>query len=259
MIQLLVLLIIALVCFVIPINLLIIFSVVGVMLADTRLVPGDIIYYSRFVPIGILASRVLLALFMKRSAEKIDFSMVKTWIPFLLFASVSVVYSLEPSMSIQRVFSAWLVMIGFGIGIPLFFRTTEDLHRIVVLFSFFMGGAILYSYHSMPSGQYAMLGAQEYERFAGIFRNPNTMGLLAMQAIFPLMYLWKKEKKRAIRNILFLISILVGAAIMISGSRAAALGFLTGLMVFLWGNSKIQHKTMSTFFMANVYFWQAYM
>jgi O-antigen ligase len=244
--QIILLIVIGIPLFAMPVNLLIVASIIGVMLADTRLIPTELIYYTRLMPIGILAFRVLLAYFVGRTAAKSDLGMMKAWLFFMLLASISVGYSLEPSISIQRVLSGWLVLIGFAVAIPMYFQKPQDTTRLIWLVSIFMGAAIIYSFYSMTPEQSIPAGAQDYERFYGIFRNPNTLGLLSMQALFPTAYLWQKNSKKTVRNILFAVMVLLGIAIIISGSRAAALGFSIGLMVFLWGSRKIQQKSLPT-------------
>jgi O-antigen ligase len=247
--QIVLLIFIGIPLFVMPVNFLIIASIIGVMLADTRLIPTEFIYYTRFIPIGILAFRVLLAYFAGRTAAKADLGMLKAWLLFMLLASISVGYSLEPSMSIQRVLSGWLVLIGFAVAIPMYFQKPQDTDRLIWMVSIFMGAAIIYSFYSMEPGESIPAGVQDYERFYGIFRNPNTLGLLSMQAVFPTAYLWQKDRRKTVRNILFAVMVLLGIAIFISGSRAAALGFSIGLMVFFWGSRKIQQKSLPTFVM----------
>jgi O-antigen ligase len=66
-----------------------------------------------------------------------------------------------------------------------------------------------------------------------------------MQMIFPLIYWWQKGKGKSIAKALFLTVVAMGAAIVASGSRASAVGFLAGLLVFSLGQARVQKRGLS--------------
>ena len=236
-------------CFVIPVSSLLIISVIGVMLADTSLVSTDFIYLGRFVPVGVLFARVMSLPLLRKVRGGRSYSMPRKWLPFLLLASMSCLYSLEPAMSVQRVVSAVLVVFGFGLGIPFYISDTRKIARLIKMISAVMGGAILYSLFS-PSGLQAP-ASNEFVRLSGVFYNPNTLGIIAMQAFFPILYLRELEKRKIVRRMYLGILIAVGVAIMMSGSRASALGLVVGLLFFLM-NSKGFTKTFSNLMSAGL-------
>jgi O-antigen ligase len=232
-------------CLILSVEHLVLLSVVGVALADTRVVPIQFIYYLRFVPMGILCFRILADPRLKRPLPKNSYYLVKVWTPFLAFALLSACYSSQPSISIQRGVSAIFVLAGFGIGIPLYFAHTRKMVRVLKLISIVMGGAILYSLFVAPSHESVLVNQEDYERLQGIFRNPNTLGLLAMQLIFVLIYFWQKRKEEFVGKFVLGASIAVGVAMVATGSRASGVGFTVGLLVLILGYTRVEKKTVS--------------
>jgi O-antigen ligase len=235
-----------------PVEILMFLCVVGVGLADTNLIPYGSIYYLRFVPMGVLCFKALVGLLLRKSIKRGSYYLVKVWIPFLILSLLSVAYSILPSLSFQRVLSAWFVLIGFGIGIPLFFTNPKKMVQILVLISWFMGVGILYSLYSRPS--YESIPLESYGRMMGIFNNPNTLGILSMQLVFILIYFWQKNKGRNVGKVIFGIMVGVAVTMLTTGSRASALGFSIGILVFLWNNSRIERSKISTLWTAVLIF-----
>src|SRR4030042_6048925 len=137
-------------CLIIPIKHLILLGVAGVALADSRIVSYDFIYYLRFVPMGILGFRILADLRFKKSIVQRPYYLVKVWTPFLIAVLISITYSLTPSLSMLRVLSAGFVLVGFGVGIPLYFRTSKAITHILYILSLIMGVVVLYSLFLAP-------------------------------------------------------------------------------------------------------------
>jgi O-antigen ligase len=236
--------VLSLTCLVLPVKHLILLGVVGVALSDTRFVSYQLIYYLRFIPMGILCFRILADLKYKRFFRQRSYSLVKVWTPFLLFALLSATYSLQPSLSIQRILSAGFVLIGLGLGIPVYFADKRKITQVLKLISIVMAGAILYSLSLAPWHESIPSEVEDYERLYGIFRNPNMLGLLAMQLIFILIYFWQQKKGAIIGKVIFAVAVGVGATMIASGSRASALGFSVGLLIFICGNARIQKSTL---------------
>jgi hypothetical protein len=117
--------------------------------------------------------------------------------------------------------------------------------RVVKLLSMVIGIAILYSLYVGSWQTSATLRTSESERFHGVFANPNTLGLMAMQVIFLVFYWWQREREPAIRKALVGAIIMTGVALLISGSRASAVGMSVGLLIFLNGYSKIRKVSIS--------------
>jgi len=236
--------ILAIPCLILPVRYLIFLSILGVGLADSKLVPLDYVYYLRFMPMGILCFRVVSDLKKKRFLRQNSFSLLKSWLPFWAFSIISIAYSLEPLLSIQRVISAGFIILGFGIGIPLYFGNSKKMVAVLTLLTLVLGVGTLYSLCLAPGHKSIPAGDVDYERLYGIFKNPNTLGLLAMQLIFVLIYFWQREKNQISRKMLFVAAVAAGAAIAASGSRASALGFSIGLLTFIFANAKIQRSPL---------------
>jgi O-antigen ligase len=232
-------------CLVIPIKYLILLGVAGVALADSRIVSYDFIYYLRFVPMGMLCLRILADLRFKKSFAQDSYYWVKVWAPFLIIALMSIIYSLKPSFSTQRVLSAVFVLIGFGLGIPLYLKTLKKMTYVLYLLSLVMGVAVFYSLYLAPQHESISAGIQDYERLYGIFRNPNTLGILAMQLIFILIYFWQKRKEELTGKFIFGTAVATGVTLAVTGSRASAVGFTVGLLVWILGYTRVQKKTFS--------------
>jgi O-antigen ligase len=233
-------------CLVIPIKYLILLGVVGVGMADSKMVSAEFMYYLRFMPMGILCLRILAGLKAKRPGWNNLFFMVKIWLPFLGFALFSVMFAREPSLAMQRILTAIFVLMGFGMGIPLYFRNTKKMLEILYLLALVMGAGVLYSL-SFASGQQPTSSPMgDYERLSGIFKNPNTLGILCMQLFFVLIYLYQKRRDKILGKLILPVILAVGTTMVASGSRASAVGCVVGLIVFIGGNSRTRRGTFST-------------
>ena len=226
-------------CLILPINILIGLSIIGVMLADTRIIPKDLIYFSRFVPVGILCLRALAYLVAKKSFKQESYYFVKMWVPFLVLSFISTLYSLQPFITFQRALSALFAIVGFGIAIPLYLPKSSGRSDIIKIASVVIGASILYSLYLGSWGTAMMLEGGEFDRMYGIYINPNTLGLMAMQVFFLLVYWWLRERRDWYRWVLFIVIMLVGVTVLVSGSRASVLGACVGLLMFLKGNRDI--------------------
>jgi O-antigen ligase len=233
-------------CLILPIRYLILLGVVGVGMGDSKLVPYEFMYYLRFLPMGVLCLRTLTDLHLKRLSVKQPLLMAKIWLPLLGFALFSVMYALEPSLSIQRFLSAVFVLMGFGIGIPLYFPNLKKMVGVLDLIAFVMAVAILYSLFWAPRQELTSSYTQDRERLYGIFNNPNTLGILCMQLFFILIYLYQKRKDEVLGKFIFGVMIAVGIALVASGSRASALGLMVGLIVMTWRGSRIGRRPFPT-------------
>ncbi len=235
----------ALLCLVLPTRMLILMSVLGVMLADTPLVPKQAIYFSRFVPSGILALRTLQ---MVLSRGRINaYLMVKAWLPFFFLAMLSIAYSVDHVLSTQRFLSALFILVGFGIGIPVFFSRTRDHQRLVVAIGLILGAAALYSLYLALQGSTG-LEERVFGRASGVFNNPNTLGLMAMQAAFLVYYWWQNERRLFRRRLLFGTLCGIVIALLVTGSRASTLGLAVGGLVLLYLKARLEGRVLRQVF-----------
>lgn len=226
-------------CWMLPVGSLVVLSIVGVMLADTPLVPHNLIYLARFVPSGVLALRCLLMLGQRRLPIR-WVEMLRAWGPLFVLASLSASYSLAPLLTAQRAASGLFVLLGFGLGIPLFFPRIGDRRQLVRYMTWLIGGAVLYSLFQAGTG--AGSDNAEIQRASGVFRNPNTLGLLAMQAAFLFAYWWRRESRRLHRALMLAPVLGVATATLISGSRASVLGLLVGFLVLAGVTVQIERR-----------------
>ncbi len=240
------LIVIGIICFLFPLSFVIVLGIIGVMLADTQLVPPEFIYWARFVPIGILCLRVFFNTVIPRSQGTLKSTMVKVWLPFLALAFLSVSYSEEPQITLQRSLSFLFVVVGFGWGLPSVAIEARRLRQLLLMITVIMAGSVVFSFYA-SSGVLVVASDVEYERLRGVFTNPNTLGFIAMETVFIIVYLWRSERHKFKRIVFFIGMLAVGSAIFSSGSRASVLGFLVGLLVFLILDSRIRKTTLPTF------------
>lgn len=235
----------AVVAFVLPKSLLIVLSIVAVALADTRFTSYEFIYYARFVPIGVLAVKACAEAIVKRKLIPQRVTLIRVFIPFILFAGCSIIYTADRQLVFQRYLSMLFVFAGFGIGIPTYY-SLDQLDKIIKPIGIILGMGIIYSFLT-SQGQPAGDSVHGIERRAyGIFYNPNTLGLLGMQSFFILLYFLQKSR---FKSKMFLAAVLlVLIAILSSGSRASLLGVLIGSYFYIIGYSKIYGKRMKTIF-----------
>ncbi|MEM7585730.1 MAG: O-antigen ligase family protein [Acidobacteriota bacterium] len=230
-------------CMLMPNRILILLSVLGVMLTDTPLVPKQAVYFSRFVPSGVLALRTLHLMLNRGSVT--NFLLVKAWLPFMMLSVFSIGYSIDPSLSAQRLLSAAFIICGFGIGIPLFFPHRKDHQQLIQLIGLLLGSAALYSLYltAFAGGTSAFV----HGRASGVFRNPNTLGLMAMQAAFLIFYMWQRETGFR-RKILFAILPSIAAVLLLSGSRASSLGLAAGAVVYVRTMARLERRKLRMLF-----------
>jgi O-antigen ligase len=216
-------------CVLIPMEFVMVLAVIGVMLADTKLVPTEFIYYIRFIPMGVMAMRVLFT--KLQQARWTRSSMVRQWFPFLVLAGISVLWSPSQEVSLQRVVSLILVVIGFGYGIPLYLRRQAARGpRLLIMLTGILMVAVGYSFVTRDRSA-AMLNVGDYERLHGVFKNPNTLGVIAMVTFFLTFYLLRTVKRPVARYLALGSVLATGVVLLLSGSRGSLAAVVAGITV----------------------------
>ena len=233
------------VCLILPTRLLVLLSVLGVMLADSQVLERHALYFARFVPSAVLAARTLVVLARQRFQLVAYNRLLKAWTPFLVFSAISILYSIDRSLTGQRLLSGVFVIVGFGLGIPLFFNRAEDIRRLATSVAVVLVVGVLYSLYVTPENPAETMVKG---RVSGAFDNPNTLGLLAMEASIVLLYWWQTEKRRLHRSVIALALFGCVAAVMVSGSRASALGLACGLLVLVRARGRIERRALRNLF-----------
>ncbi len=239
------LILLGIVCLFLPKNWLIILGIVSVALADTRLVSRHLIYYTRFVPMGVLALRVLTDITTGRRQLKYQSTFLKTFLPFIILSGISILYASDQNIVFQRYLSMLFVFIGFGLGVPLYYEKQEDIIKLTKIIGIIIAIGVIYSFFTSSAQKTTATFYVVEGRAQGIFKNPNTLGLLAMQNVFIIFYFWQKEQIKWKANLLLLTIAILGAAIISSGSRASILGTIIGMFFFFKGYGKIYGKVLS--------------
>ncbi len=233
---------VAIFCLVLPMDMVVVASILATYLADTKLIAGDTIYWVRFVPGGVLAFRIMAMLLRWRLPAKS--SMIRAWFLFAVMAIGSTIYSVEPAITFQRAASFILILIGFGLGIPICFGDKLKMNRLLWMTGVLMGGVVVYSFISSRGVNFRASDV-EFERLHGIFRNPNTLGLVAMESFFMVNYMWRRERDLVLRNVFLAANVIVGVMVLLSGSRAASLSCFAGILTMLWMDRRVLGKRVS--------------
>ena len=220
--------IIGLLLFIIPIEILFLTGIVFGILAASFLAEDATFYYLRFVPSVVITIRAYFHVTTLRP-ESVNLP-TAVLVPFgllALLALVSVLYSSNPGLSAQRDVSLLLALIVFGVALPVFLaKKPQRLRRLVLLSSLVVSLAVLLGILEFSGTDYTT--PFSYNRAAGIFENPNTLGMVAMIGFFPLLGYWfdtRGTERIAVTGLLAMILF----AILLSGSRASLLGIAVGL------------------------------
>ena len=102
---------------------------------------------------GVFCFRALIHLFSQRGYQTNALSVTKAWLPFACLALLSATYSAESWLTFQRALSGFFVLVGFGLGIPVFFTRADKRDRVIRQVSVVMGVAVIGG--STPAGQVA--------------------------------------------------------------------------------------------------------
>jgi O-antigen ligase len=206
-----------------------------VLLADSYYVPDGInFYYTRFLPLGMLAVRSLMAMAIHRvKTEMLPGIMLRPFGIIFVLALLSTLYDkINPRMSLLRALSMGLMLAGLGVGIPTCMGDDRRLRRGLYVLLLLLVGFIVPGFLTSPFNPRATLRLAEYARIGGFFTNPNTLGVMAMLTLFPLIW-WYYEASRRTRGFLALLIVLVLLSLFFSGSRASLIGALVEAVTFV--------------------------
>ncbi len=219
-------------------------SIILAILADSKLVSANLVYYARFVPLGALAARAVFDLLFRRHQKRlVPVSFLIPGLFLLLIAFVSSVYSIDPSLTLQRSLSMAFVVIGFSVALPMYMSTRQEmedrLKRIIGIVVFIVVLGTLF---------YDRQGANYYEGGAslvtGLFKNPNMQGLVCMVLFFPTFWWWQRSRYGMTKWLAALSVLTIAGLIMISGSRASILGSLCGVLAMTWFEGRTSGKNL---------------
>ncbi len=218
-----------LVALVIPIEFLIFAAVLIGTLATTSIFDTGILYYLRFMPTAILAGRTVL--FIATNHRRIDTLPSLVLTPFgllFIYALISTLYSTDPLVTLQRAWSMGFLLIGFGVGIPIYLafqpkRIINLLSSIDLVFLILSSASILLL---LLGNANASVGA--LDRLTGYFSNPNELGRVGMFAFFLSLGL-RSEVRGWQRLIVTFASVTAIVSVLLSGSRASLLGIVAGI------------------------------
>lgn len=227
-----------------PIELLLLGGILGTTLADTRLVPQELIYYGRFLPMAMLTIRVGVDFLVQR--ERVTTVARLFFIPglvFTIFAVLSSIYSIAPDLTLQRTLSMVFVIVCLGLGLPNYLNTVDKMSRLIKLVVVLIGVFVLVGALVAPGDTNAVFDDQSFIRIRGYFINPNTQALMAMLVFYPLVWWWVVEKGYVLKRVLGVTILLWAGIILLAGSRASSVGILVGggFIALLYGRAALRY------------------
>ncbi len=227
-----------------PIEALLLASVLGALLADTRLVDGGIVYYARFVPMGMLTVRTILdVVFRTGQGQNFSRTLLLSGLVFVAFAMFSAVYSLTPALSFQRALSMLFVIVSFGLGLPQYLSSYEKTSRALKMVIGLIAIFILFGVVFGSGTEVSLYGEESLVRLRGFFGNSNTQGLVAMLIFYPMLWWWNLEQRKGRKIFLAGLVFLLALLVLLSGSRASLVGLLAGgaLLGLLYGRTATRY------------------
>lgn len=218
-------------------------SIILAILADSKLVSSNLVYYVRFVPLGALASRALFDLLFRRHQSLfVPGAFLIPGLALLLTAFISSVYSINPNLTLQRSLSMAFVVIGFSISLPMYMSNRAEmenrLKRIIgiVIFVVVLGTLVYIRQGTFYEGGSSLV--------TGLFVNPNMQGLVCMVLFFPTFWWWQQSRGGTTKSFAAISALVVAALIISSGSRASILGSLCGVLVMTWFEGRASGKNL---------------
>jgi O-antigen ligase len=231
-----------------PIELMVLGGVLGSLLADSWLVPGDAVYYARFAPMGMLAMRTLIDIALRRIPRvRVERAFVYPGFAFMGLAFISAIYSITPNLTFQRTLSMAFVIVAFGLGLPNYLTTFQRLDGALKLVILLIAAFVLVgSLFAGGGDQNAVYLDQSYLRIRGLFANPNTQGLMAMLMFYPIVWWWRTEPKGVRKYALAILVVVWGLLVLLAGSRASLIGVLCGALALslLYGRSSFRYASV---------------
>jgi hypothetical protein len=216
---------------------LVIISFFATTLSDSQYEPDGIHYtYLRFVPLGLVAVRVLIAYAVRGSSRlALPRTLLGPFGIFFLFALASTAWALDVEMTALRAVTLGFVLVGFGIGLPVFLGDDRTLRRatervVLLVAALALLGLLSYPFLSHTVLQYEPTRGLEVSRVRGFFKNPNTLGILAMLSFAPLLAWWREARRR--RWTLGVLAVTVLVTLILTGSRASMLGVVASVLVY---------------------------
>jgi O-antigen ligase len=220
---------------IVPIEWLLIMNVTAFILADTYLDLRSLNYhYTRFVPLGMFAVRALLPSTLQRvRTYMLPGFFLKPFGLFFLMALLSASYDkLDPGATLMRAVSLGFVLVAFGVGLPAYLSDDRRLRRGLRCILAVLALSIVAGWIVITFGDMGLLHVGTYSRVRGIYVHPNTLGLIAMLTMFPVLG-WRMETPMGKQWPLTIVLFALLMALLASGSRASFAGLVAGGIVFL--------------------------
>ncbi len=231
---------IGLAALILPIELLLVAAVLGGILADSWLVPRNLIFYSRFAPAALLSARAALELVVRRQRDWIiPWAFILPAGVFAVLAGFSTLYSVNPSTTLQRVATMAFVFVGFGLAVPQSFTSSRKMEQGFRWVAAALALSVLLGVVVFGRVQIETTAEYSFVRLQGIFTSSNTLGLMAMVAFFALVGWWQTERSPSVRLMLWIGLAGIVLGVVVSGSRASMVGLMLGSLMFLWLRGRV--------------------
>lgn len=185
-------------------------------------------YYVRFLFLGAFLARGLIELAGKR--QQIKSFPTSFLVPlglFSVFALISTIYSLNPSMTLQRAVTLFLLIFALGIYLWNYLDSREKVGQMLNVVIGVIAVAVVASFVARWLGAPVIRPNKEFQ---GLFINPNTMGGLFMLTTLPLFWRYGKSHNPwlGIATLLFI------CLLFLTGSRASVLGVFFSFLFYFF-------------------------
>jgi hypothetical protein len=146
-----------------------------------------------------------------------------------LFATMSVAWSVDPDVSLQKAISLALLASAALIAIPLNCRDEQDA-RAILRWNGVLAAA--FTIAGVTAGLLGIWTAFEGNgRFLGLLNNPNALGFWIAPILPVLVVMATQEPPGSHRRHLVVSTVVLAAALALSGSRAGAIASIAGVVV----------------------------
>jgi O-antigen ligase len=161
----------------------------------------------------------------------------------VLFATMSVAWSVDPDESLQKAISLALLGVACLVAIPLNCRDEQAARAIIRWNGIAAAGFTL---AGLVAGVVGIVMAFEANgRFLGLLNNPNALGFWIAPILPVLVVMTTQESAGSRRRILIGSTVVLAAALALSGSRAGTVASVAGVLVaFLASGFTGQRRTV---------------
>lgn len=198
---------------------------------SSRLPLQGLAYPAKFAMFGVIAAVAVAHAVHPRRHLPVPVGFAAAFAVLLLFAGLTVTWSLDPSLSFQRTMSMFLLWGAVCVGMPLSLTSPADVRLLYYRSALVLGGVTVAGL--VLGGAGIVTGFQADGRFHGILVNANTLGYFAAPILPAAVLLAAQMDAGRRRRLLVAAASVTAIGIAISGSRGGAISVLLGVVAGL--------------------------